>query len=87
MNNSNEFFRTFILSILASTNKGHFKRPTGTLQVIGYYQALEDLNGIDELTRLYKQLAVIALSDDPTRREEAQRILANPMDALKTILP
>lgn len=87
MNNSNELFRTFILSILASTNNGRFKRPTGTLQVIGYYQALEDLNGVDELTRLYKQLATIALSDDLRSREEAQRILANPMDALETILP
>lgn len=75
MNNSNELFKTFIINNLKLAKRGMIPKEFAQQSIMGYYKALEDLNGVDELTTLYKDLAGFIYCGTRTQRENAENIL------------
>ena len=75
MNNSNELFKTFILNNLSMTRRGFITDDLANESIRGYYKALVDLNGVDDLTTLYKDLAGYVYGGTTTQATNARAIL------------
>lgn len=86
MINSNELFRTYVRTTIASAQRGLITSLEAVAGVSGYYNALEDLNGADELTQLYHGLGMQALLGTTEQRTHARAVLESPEKALSQIL-
>ena len=75
MNNSNELFKTFILQQLSMARRGFITDDLANKAIRGYYKALVDLNGVDDLTTLYKDLADCVYGGTSTQATNARDIL------------
>lgn len=85
MQNSNELFKTFILNNLSLIRRGFITDDLANEAIRGYYKALQDLNGVDDLTTLYKDLAGYVLAGTTTQQENAKNLLNGKLD-LSTVL-
>lgn len=85
MQNSNELFKTFILNNLALSRRGAIPKEFAQQSISGYYKALKDLNGVDKLTTLYKDLAGYVLAGTPNQQKNARYLLEGTLD-LSTVL-
>lgn len=73
--NSNELFKTYIVNTLQMVARGILTGVQAQEGINGYYKALEDMKGTDELTTLYNHLSYYALSGTVTQSENARNIL------------
>lgn len=73
--NSNELFKTFIVTQHATAHRGFITGTEAHKAIEGYYKALEDMGGTDELTALYMDLARYVYAGTPTQAENARNIL------------
>ena len=73
--NSNELFKTFIVTQHATILRGFITTEEAHRAIEGYYKALEDMDGIDELTELYMDLANYVHAGTPKQAENARNIL------------
>lgn len=85
MQNSNELFKTFILNQLSLATRKLITDTQAYDGINGYYKALEDLNGVDKLTTLYKDLAGYVLAGTPNQQKNARDLLEGTLD-LSTVL-
>ena len=85
MQNSNELFKTFILNNLSMTRRGIIPEEFAQQSIAGYYKALADLGGTDELTTLYKDLAGYVYGGTPNQQKNAKDLLEGTLD-LSTVL-
>lgn len=85
MQNSNELFKTFILNQLSLAKRKLITDTQAYDGINGYYKALEDLNGVDDLTTLYKQLAGYVILGTNTQQKNAKDLLNGTLD-LSTVL-
>lgn len=80
MNNSNELYKTFILNQLAMVRRGAIDTNQVSTAIKGYYTALVDMDGADELTKQYKELAGLVLFGTPNQAKNAQALLEGKLD-------
>lgn len=80
MQNSNELFKTFILNNLALSRRGAIPKEFAQQSISGYYKALKDLNGVDEVTNLYKDLAGYVYGGTTTQQKNAMDLLNGTLD-------
>ena len=73
--NSNELFKTFIVTQHTTAHRGFITGTEAHKAIEGYYKALEDMDGTDELTELYRELANYVYSGTATQAENARNIL------------
>lgn len=73
--NSNELFKTFIVTQHTTARRGFITATEAYKAIEGYYKALEDMDGIDELTELYMDLANYVYAGTATQAENARNIL------------
>ena len=85
MNNSNELFKTFILQQLAMVRRGFITGGQANGAIKGYYKALADLGGTDELTTLYKDLAGYVYGGTHNQQKNARDLLEGTLD-ISTVL-
>jgi hypothetical protein len=75
MQNSNELFKTFILNQLSLAKRKLITGLQAHDGINGYYKALKDLNGVDDLTTLYRDLAGYVYGGTTTQATNARYIL------------
>lgn len=80
MNNSNQLFKTFILNQLAMVRRGAIDTNQVSTAIKGYYTALADMDGADELTKQYKELAGLVLFGTPNQAKNARALLEGNLD-------
>lgn len=80
MNNSNELYKTFILNQLAMVRRGAIDTNQASTAIKGYYTALADMDGADELTKQYKELAGLVLFGTPNQAKNARALLEGSLD-------
>lgn len=80
MNNSNELYKTFILSQLSMVRRGAIDTSQVSTAIKGYYTALADMDGADELTKQYKELAGLVLFGTPNQAKNARALLEGKLD-------
>lgn len=80
MNNSNELYKTFILGQLSMVRRGIVTAELAGTAFNTYYTALADMNGADELTKQYKELAGLVLFGTPNQAKNAQALLEGTLD-------
>lgn len=80
MNNSNELYKTFILNQLAMVRRGAIDPNQVSTAIKGYYTALADMDGADELTKQYKELAGLVLFGTPNQAKNARALLEGNLD-------
>ena len=73
--NSNELFKTFIVTQHTTARAGFITGTEAHKAIEGYYKALEDMDGTDELTTLYKDLAGYVYRGTTTQADKARAIL------------
>lgn len=85
MQNSNELFKTFILNQLALAKRDLITEIQAHEGIRGYYKALENMNGVDMVTTLYKDLAGYVLAGTPNQQKNAQDLLNGTLDILTVL--
>lgn len=80
MNNSNQLFKTFILGQLSMIRRGTVDENQASTAIKGYFTALADMDGADELTKQYKELAGLVLFGTPNQAKNAQALLEGTLD-------
>lgn len=73
--NSNELFKTFIVTQHTTARAGFITGTEAHKAIEGYYKALEDMGGTDELTELYRELANYVYAGTATQAENARNVL------------
>ena len=77
---NNEFYRTFILGQLTMIKRGFVTAELAGKAFDTYYTALVDMDGADELTKQYKELAGLVLFGTPAQAKNAQALLEGSLD-------